>query len=73
MFSTHKDFQSESGRGSQREVSGTEFFMLVSFLLTKYRASRILTGGGSKFQFWGSVLYVYVLLQDLTEGVFSAD
>ena len=31
----HKKFQRESGRGSGREVSGSECFMLVSFFLHK--------------------------------------
>ena len=43
---THiKNFRGSQGRGSGREVSGSEFFMLVSFFPAKYSAYRILRGG----------------------------
>ena len=43
----HKEFQRESGRGSGREVSGPEFFMLVSFSQQNTAHNEFL-GGGSQ-------------------------
>ena len=73
----HKEFQRESGRGSGREVSGPEFFMLVSFSQQNTVHEEFsggggglgVWGGGSKVRFSGSFLYVYVLFRCLTSEI----
>ena len=75
---THiKNFRESQGGGpGGGGGSGSEFFMLVTFFPSKIQCIRNVgggvqgvEGGGSKVQFLGSFLYVYVLFRDLSNDI----